>query len=252
VCGNCGSRLQTHSTSNAAKTKYFYYVCPKRISRRDNGTCPNTKHYRAETLELLVKDTLVDAFRPDTWEAFVDDLCDRKLEDLNRLGRSNPKKTRERLAGHKNALETQIGRTRDLFIIGDLTRPEYEEKKSLIREEIGAVEEELSKVDNLDAEVHRVEDLRCTLKGIENPLSGHYALTEFPESYSLVDIDEIYSLRYGSKETASKRRQEFYRKTGLTAEVGEETLQISLGVDRISVRVDGSASDSTRNPTGTP
>ena len=223
VCGNCGSRLQTHSTSNAAKTKYFYYVCPKRTSRRDNGTCPNTKHYRAETLELLVKDTLVDAFRPETWEAFVDDVCDRKLEDLHRLVRSNPGKTRENLAGRIKALETKIDRARDLFIDGDLHRPTYEEKKAPIRDEIETVQKELSKVDDLDAEIRRVEDLRRTLKGIENPLSGHYALTEFPESDSLVDIDEMHSLGYGSKETASKRRQEFYRKTGLTVEVGEET-----------------------------
>jgi site-specific DNA recombinase len=40
VCGHCGSRLGTHTSSNAAKTKYFYYVCPKRVSNRDNGTCP--------------------------------------------------------------------------------------------------------------------------------------------------------------------------------------------------------------------
>jgi hypothetical protein len=55
LCGYCGSRLKTHTSSNAAKTKYFYYMCPKRTSNRDNGTCPNTKHYRAEVLELLVR-----------------------------------------------------------------------------------------------------------------------------------------------------------------------------------------------------
>jgi site-specific DNA recombinase len=250
VCGHCGSRLQTHSTSNAAKTKYFYYVCPKRTSRRDNGTCPNTKHYRAENLELLVKDTLVDAFRPETWEAFVDDVCDRKLEDLHRLVRSNPGKTRESLAGRIKTLETKMSRARELFIDGDLPRTTYEEKKSLIRDEIGVVQEELSKVDNLDEEVHRVEDLRHTLKGIENPLSGHYALTEFPESYSLVDINEMHSLGYGSRETASRRRQEFYRQSGLRVKVGEE-LEISLGIDRVFVSADESASDSTRSPTGT-
>ena len=66
MCGNCGSRLQAHTTSNAAKTKYFYYVCPKRTSNRDNGTCPNTKHYRAEALELLVRDNLLDALQEET------------------------------------------------------------------------------------------------------------------------------------------------------------------------------------------
>ena len=31
LCGQCGSRLKTYSTSNAYKTKYFYYICPKRL-----------------------------------------------------------------------------------------------------------------------------------------------------------------------------------------------------------------------------
>jgi len=60
VCGHCGSRLKTHITSNAGKTRYFYYVRPKRRSNRDNGTCPNAKAYRAEALQLLVRDILLD------------------------------------------------------------------------------------------------------------------------------------------------------------------------------------------------
>ena len=47
LCGQCGSRLKTYSTPNAYKTKYFYYRCSNSISSRDNGTCPNTKHYPA-------------------------------------------------------------------------------------------------------------------------------------------------------------------------------------------------------------
>ena len=124
----------------------------------------------------------------------------------------------------------------------EISRPQYDEKKATFQHEIEIVQKELSKVDNLDAEVRRVEDLRRTLKGIENPLSGHYALTDFPESDSLVDIDELHSLGYGSKETASKRRQEFYCKTGLGVEVGAETLRISIGVDKISVSKDKSVS----------
>lgn len=80
LCGQCGSRLKTYSTSNAAKTKYFYYLCSNRISSRENGTCPNTKHYPAETLKLLVKDTLVGAFREEVWIDFVNDTCDQRLK----------------------------------------------------------------------------------------------------------------------------------------------------------------------------
>jgi hypothetical protein len=247
VCGNCGSRLQTHATSNAAKTKYFYYVCPKRTSRRDNGTCPNTKHYRAENLELLVKDTLVDAFRPETWESFVDDLCDRKLEELRKWSRSDPLKTKESLAGRITALEEKIERARDLFIDGDLPRQDYEKKKSIIQSDIEAIRGELTRADDLDTEIRRVEDLRLTLKAVENPLSGHYKLTHFP--------DVVVALRkgiyYGSEEEAARRRQEFYRQSGLRVKVGEE-IEVSLSVDRISVGADDSAPGSIRNPTGTP
>jgi hypothetical protein len=201
-----------------------------------------------ETLELLVKDTLEDTFRPETWESFVDDVCDRKLQDLHRLHRSDPEKTKENLAGRIKKLETKIDRVRDLFIDGDLPRPAYEEKKSLIRDEIDAVQTELAKVDDLDAEIRRVEDLRETLLSIENPLSGHYALTRMLED---LDVMEDYHLGYGSKETAAKRRQEFYRNAGLRVKVGQETV-ISLGVDGISVSAEESASGSIRNPTGNP
>jgi hypothetical protein len=78
VCGHCGSRLKTRATSNAAKTKYFYYVCPKRTSNRDNGTCHNTKHYRAEALELLVRDNLQE----ETWADFVDNTKSRRTLDI--------------------------------------------------------------------------------------------------------------------------------------------------------------------------
>jgi hypothetical protein len=61
----------------------------------------------------------------------------------------------------------------------------------------------------------------------------------------------MHSLGYGSKETASRRRQEFYRQSGLRVKVGEE-LEISLGIDSVFVSTDESASGSIRNPTGTP
>ena len=58
-------------------------------------------------------------------------------------------------------------------------------------------------------------------------------------------------LGYGSRETAARRRQEFYRQAGLRVKVGEE-LEISLGVDGISVSADESALGSIRSPRETP
>jgi hypothetical protein len=105
----------------------------------------------------------VDAFQPKTWVAFVDDVCDRKLENLHRLARSNPGKTRESLAGRIKALEMKLDRARDLFIDGDLLRTDYEKKKASIQGDIEAIQGELTKMDDLDTEIKRVEDLRIVL-----------------------------------------------------------------------------------------
>jgi hypothetical protein len=55
-------------------------------------------------------------------------------------------------------------------------------------------------------------------------------------------------LGYGSKETAARRRQEFYTQVGMKVKVGE-TLEISLGVDGISVSVNESASANSSGST---
>jgi hypothetical protein len=92
----------------------------------------------------------------------------------------------------------------------------------------------------LSAEIRRVEDLRRTLKAVENPLSGHYKLTYFP--------DVVVALRngiyYGSEEEAARRRQEFYRRVGVKVKVGEE-LEISIGIgEPVSTLRTASASNS--------
>jgi hypothetical protein len=46
VCGECGYRLKTHATSNSAKKKYYYYICPDRKTNGENGTCSNIKYFR--------------------------------------------------------------------------------------------------------------------------------------------------------------------------------------------------------------
>jgi site-specific DNA recombinase len=222
LCAECGRHMVAYTTRNSVGKTYYYYRC----SNREPDACSNMRHRPAQALENTVMVAIVNTFQPHTWESFVDDLCDRKLEDLSKLGRSNPGKTRESLAGRIKALETKIERARELFIDGDLPRPDYEKKKSLIQGEIEVIQGELTKVDDLDAEIRRVEDLRETLLSIENPLSGHYALQSLPEDVHALEDDDV---AYGSVETAARRRQEFYRRVGMKVKVGEE-LEINLGI----------------------
>ena len=221
VCSECGFRMVAYTSLNPVKKIYYHYRCPNR--KYDN--CSNRKHYRAGDLEMQVKDAIADTFHLDTWADFVNDLCDRRLSDLHKLHRY-PNTSKERLVKRIGALETKISRARDLFLDGDLLRPEYEEKKASIQDETEALKQELSKVDNLDQEVGRVEDLRETLLSIENPLSGHYTLQSLPKDLHALEDDDV---AYGSEETAAKRRQEFYRRVGMTVKVGKQ-LEISLGI----------------------
>jgi uncharacterized coiled-coil DUF342 family protein len=127
------------------------------------------------------------------------------------------RKARKELLETIEQLETKLDRARELFIDGDLPRPTYEEKKSLIQEEIEVIREELTKVEDPYAEVRRVEDLRETLLSIENPMSGHYVLQSLPEDLDALEDDDV---AYGSRETAARRRQEFYRRVGMKVKVG--------------------------------
>jgi hypothetical protein len=58
----------------------------------------------------------------------------------------------------------------------------------------------LSKTDDLDTEMDRLEDLRAALLSVENPFSGHYVLLGDVDSNVVVD----HGLSYGSKETAAR------------------------------------------------
>jgi hypothetical protein len=233
--------MVAYTSLNPVKKIYYYYRCPNR--KYDN--CSNRKHYRAGDLEMQVNDAIVNAFHPSTWADFVNDLCDRRLSDLHRLHRY-PNRSKERLAKHIGDLETRASRARDLFIVGDLTRPEYEEKKASIQEETQALEQELSKVDDLDDEISRVEHLRNALLSIENPLSGHYAFIPGDIDFDLTEAAKVDDpLGYGSKEMAARRRQEFYRRVGMRVKVGEE-LEISLGIGEPLVSKNGTPSAWTR------
>jgi hypothetical protein len=92
----------------------------------------------------------------------------------------------------------------------------------------------------------RLEDLRAALLSVESPFSGHYVFVGEVDPNVVVD----HGLSYGSKETAARRRLDFYRQAGLRVKVGQET-EISLDVGGTSVCKSARASDNIRSPTGT-
>jgi site-specific DNA recombinase len=218
-CSVCGRHMVAHTSRNTAKRTYYYYRCS---SNREHQACSNRKNRPARDLEMQVTDAIVGTFQEETWGAFVKNACDQKIAELRRLGRGGTEGTKERLAGRISDLENQKSRTRYLFTIEDLTLPEYEENRDQLQDQIETLRQELSKVDNLEREILRWEELRKTLLDVKNPLEG---------------------LPSGPEETAARDRQGFYSKAGLRVKVGEENLEITLGMDRIFVSKDESVSE---------
>jgi len=113
----------------------------------------------------------------------------------------------------------------DLFTDGDISKEVYRERNSAIEELIAGSHDELSKIDDLGTEMNRIEDLRAALLSLESPFSGHHVFVGAVDPNVLVD----HNLGYGSKETAARRRREFYRQVELRAKVGQE-IEISLNI----------------------
>jgi hypothetical protein len=223
VCSECGYRFTAYSTANSGKNRkrYFYYRCPN----RGPGKCSDRKNYPADALEAQVRDTLADTFQEETWTEFVNKACDRQIEDLCKLHRSDPLKTRESLVKRIGSLDERLTRLVDLYADGDITREVYRQKKGSTQDEIDGLVRELDRLGDLEAESQRIENLRTALLSVEEPFSGHYVFTG---DVGLNDLDD-QDLGYGSRETAARRRQEFYRRVDLRVKVGLE-MEISLDV----------------------
>jgi len=105
------------------------------------------------------------------------------------------------------------------------------------------VRRELSTIDNLDAEMQRIDRLRDALLSIKSPYSGHYAFTGGD-----LDLDVLIdnNLSYGSRKTAAKRRQEFYRQVGLRVKIGQD---VKISLDTGGSPVSKCVSSSCKTPT---
>jgi DNA invertase Pin-like site-specific DNA recombinase len=221
LCGECGYRLRTRRHRNSTGKKYSYYTCLR-------PECPASKYHPKEQLEHTVRDVLVETFRPDVWSDFVNQTCDRHVDELRNLHRS-PTQSRERLHKRIGELQAKMDRTRELYTDGDYSKEEYEQKRDAILDQITTLQQELYRIDDLDGEMQRIDHLRNALLSIESPFSGHYVFTgDYIGLSALADSDLGYNPSYGSKQTAAKRRQEIYRKMRLCVRVEDDNLTLEI------------------------
>ena len=237
LCGYCGSRLRTRSPNNSTR-KYFYYTCL-------NESCPFNKHYRKQELERRVGKLLADTLRPDTWTEFVDKTINQKIADLKRRHRS-PSESRQRLLERMGELRAKLDRTRELYTDGDYLKEEYHEKRDAIQDQIMVVQQELSKLEDMNTGMTRIEFLRHLLmsmtRGVDHTYYGYAGTTRGEDKRHLVVIayPDHPSFFTSSGESSMVERQEFYRKMNVSVRVHDDDLELEIATPAISQSEDPS------------
>jgi site-specific DNA recombinase len=113
LCGECGRRMQAAGNGHGGR----YYRCMTRIQRSEACHQP-TLH--AEEIEEQVADRFRQMKFPPDWR---ERLYQALIPDEEKRAR-------------REALQQSLGRTRELYLEGDLVRAEYERQCSIYREKL--------------------------------------------------------------------------------------------------------------------
>jgi len=196
-------------------------------------------------LERRVGEILADTLRPDTWTEFVDKTINQKLADLKRRHRS-PSESRQRLLEQVGELQTKLDRTRELYTDGDYLRAEYHEKRDAIQDQIMVVHQELSKLEDVNTGMTRIDFLRHLLMsmtpGVDHTYFGYAGTARGEDERHLVvtAYPDHPSFFTSSGERSKGERQEFYRKMNLSVRVHDDELELEIATPAISQSADPS------------
>jgi hypothetical protein len=175
----------------------------------------------------------------------VDKTINQKLADLKRRHRS-PSESRQRLLERMGELQTKLDRTRELYTDGNYSKEEYHEKRDAIQDQIMVVQQNLSKLEDVDTGITRIEFLRHLLMSM-TPGVGHtyfgYAGTargEHERHLVVTAYPDHSSFFTSSGERSMVERQEFYRKMNLSVRVHDDDLELEIATPAISQTADPS------------
>jgi len=190
-------------------------------------------------LERRVGEILADTLRPDTWTEFVEKTINQKLADLKRRHRS-PSESRQRLLEKKGELQTKLDRTRELYTDGDYFKEEYHKKRNAIQDQIMVVQQDLSKLEDVNTEMTRIEFLRQLLmsmtRGVNHTYFGYAGTARGEDKRHLVvtAYPDHPSFFTSSGESSTVERQEFYRRMNVSVRVHDDDLELEIATPTIS------------------
>ena len=143
-------------------------------------------------------------------------------------------------------LQRKLDRTRELSTDGDYSKEEYHEKRDAIQDQIMVVLQELSKLEDVNTGMTRIEFLRHLLRsmtgGADHTYFGyagtgrgedkrHLVITAYPDHPSFFT---------SSGESSMVERQEFYRKMNVSVRVHDDDLELEIATPAISQSADPS------------
>jgi hypothetical protein len=175
----------------------------------------------------------------------VDKTINQKIADLKRRHRS-PSESRQNLLERVGELQTKLDRTRELYTDGDYLKEEYHEKRDAIQDQIIIVQQELSKLEDVNAGMTRIEFLRHLLmsmiRGVDHTYYGYAGTARGEDKRHLVvtAYPDHPSFFTSSGESSMVERQEFYRKMNVSVRVHDDDLELEIATPAISQSEDPS------------
>jgi hypothetical protein len=169
----------------------------------------------------------------------VDKTINQKIADLKRRHRS-PSESCQRLLERVGELQTKLDRTRELYTDEDYLKEKYHEKRDAILDQIMVVQQELSKLEDVNTVMTRIEFLRHLLismtHGVEHTYFGYAGTARGEDKRHLVvtAYPDHASFFTSSGKSSMVERQGFYRKMNVAVRVHDDDLELEIATPAIS------------------
>jgi hypothetical protein len=143
-------------------------------------------------------------------------------------------------------LQKKLDRTRELYTDGDYLKEKYHEKRDAIQDQIMTVQQDLSKLEDVNTGITRIKLLRHLLMsmtpGVDNTCFGYAgtARGEYKRHLVVTAYPAHRSFFTPSEKRSMLERQEFYRKMNLSVRVHDDDLELEIATPAISQSEDPS------------
>ena len=198
-CEDCGRRMQTHSPD--ATKGYFYYRCPS-LQAGHKDTCMMNVKVRADSIEpkvwALVRDTLDD-------KHYVLEQLEKQYEQRRRDLR-RPGADAAALFKQLDRIESDARKDWEAYRADVIDLPKLKELRAIQDNERAAVEREMERNHNRDAELEKLNADEAAMR--ERIEAGYGDLSD----------------------TTPEKRRQVYEDVGLRVEVGLEKIPRISGI----------------------